>query len=186
VASGIDLIRSEAGRLNLDLDRVVFVGHSAGGHMALWAAARNRLPRSSPLWRPDPVTPDAVVAVAAPGNIEPLRAVADGFCGEGVFDAVVGLPADTRPDVFADTSPHRLLPFGMPVRLIDGSDDEVIPPPLMQIFEAQARAAGDDVALELVPGADHIDVITAGEPGWAAVRKTALSLLGVPVADRVP
>lgn len=180
VAMGIDLIKSEAPRLNLDLDRVVFVGHSAGGHFALWAAARNRLAQTSPLWRADPVTPDAVVAVAAPGNIEPLRAVSDGFCGEGVFDAVVGQPTSSRPDVFADTSPNRLLPFGMPIRLIDGSDDQVIPPPVMQMFEREARAAGDDVTFELVPDADHIDVITPAEPGWAAVRRAILSLFGKP------
>lgn len=165
------MIRSEASRLHLDLDRIVFVGHSAGGHLALWAAARDRLPQTSPLWRSDPVLPDAVVGVAAPGNIEPLRAVSDGFCGEGVFDAVVGLPTDTRPNVFPDTSPSRLLPFGLPIRLIDGSDDEVIPPPLMVMFENEAKAAGDDVTLELVPDADHIDVITSGEAGWAAVRR---------------
>lgn len=181
VATGIDRIRGEADRLHLDLDRVVFVGHSAGGHLALWAAARDKLPRTSPLWTANPVLPDAVVGVAAPGNIEPLRAVSDGFCGEGVFDAVVGLPTDTRTDVFADTNPSRLLPLGMPIRLIDGSDDQVIPPPLMQMFERQAKAAGDDVTFELVPDADHIDVITPGEDGWAAVRRTALTLLGLPV-----
>ena len=180
VATGIDRIRTEAERLHLDLDRIVFVGHSAGGHLALWAAGRDRLPRNSPLWRANPVRPDAVVGVAAPGNIEPLRAVSDGFCGKGVFDAVVGVPTDTRTDIFADTSPSRLLPLGLPIRLIDGSDDQVIPPPLMMMFESEAKAAGDDVAFELVPDADHIDVITPGEAGWAAVRRTVLSLFALP------
>lgn len=181
VATGIDRIRGEADRLRLDLDRIVFVGHSAGGHLALWAATRDKLPRTSPLWVANPVLPDAVVGVAAPGNIEPLRAVSDGFCGQGVFDAVVGWPTETRTDVFADTNPSRLLPIGLPIRLIGGSDDQVIPPPLMQMFERQANAAGDDVTFELVQDADHIDVITTGEEGWAVVRRTALALLGLPI-----
>lgn len=181
VAAGIDRIRSEAERLQLNLDRIVFVGHSAGGHLALWAAARDRLPQTSPLWRANPVRPTAVVGVAAPGDIEPLRAVSDGFCGEGVFDAVVGLPTATRTDVFEDTNPSRLLPLGLPIRLVDGSDDQVIPPPLMAMFESQAKAAGDEVTFELVPDADHIDVITSGEAGWGTVRHTVLSVLGLPL-----
>ena len=183
VATAIDLLKAEAPRLNLDLDRIVFVGHSAGGHFALWAAGRGPLPDSSPLRRAAPVLPDAVVAVAAPGDIQPLRGVAEEFYGSGVFDARMGQPTASRPDIFADASPSRLLPFGVPVRLIDGSDDEVIPPPLMAMFEAQARAAGDDVSFQIVPGADHIDVVTPGEAGWDVVRRTTLSLLGMVPRD---
>lgn len=177
VATAIDRIRAEAPRLNLDLSRVVFVGHSAGGHFALWAAARDRLPTSSPLSRPDPVKPIAVVAVAAPGDIAPLRQVAEDACGPGVFDRVMGVPSESRPDVFVDASPSRLLPLGVPIRLIDGSDDSTIPPIVMALFERQARLAGDDVAFEVVADADHIDVITPGETGWAAVKRTTLALL---------
>ena len=155
VATGIDLIRREAPRLNLDLNRVVFVGHSAGGHFALWASARDRLPADSLLNRPDPVRPLGVVAVAAPGDVAPLRQVAADFCGAGVFERVMGEPTSERPDIFADASPKELLPLGIPIRLIDGTDDEVIPPPVMAAFERQARAPGDDVSLEIIPDADH-------------------------------
>lgn len=183
VATAIDLIKTEGPRLNLDLDRIVFVGHSAGGHFALWAAARGRLPASSPLNRPNPVRPLGVVAVAAPGDIAPLRQVSDDFCGPGVFDRVMGVPTEARPDVFADASPKAMLPFDLPIRLIDGTDDEVIPVPVMAMFEAQARAAGDDVTFQIIPDADHIDVITPGEAGWDAVRRTTLTLLGLRPAD---
>lgn len=183
VATAIDRIKTEAPRLNLDLTRVLFVGHSAGGHFALWAAARDRIPVSSPLYRPDPFKPIGVVAVAAPGDIEPLRQVATDFCGAGVFERVMGEPTGVRPDIYADASPSRLLPYGIPIRLIDGTDDEVMPPIVMAMFERQARAAGDDVAFEIIPDADHIDVITPGEAGWAAVRRTTLTLLGLQPAD---
>lgn len=183
VATAIDLIKTEGPRFNLDLNRIVFVGHSAGGHFALWAAARDRLPVGSPLRRPDPVRPLGVVAVAAPGDIAPLRQVADDFCGAGVFDRVMGAPTEARPDIFADASPKALLPFGLPIRLIDGTDDEVIPVPVMAMFEAQARTAGDDVTFQIIQDADHIDVVTPGEAGWDAVRRTTLTLLGLQPVD---
>ena len=177
VSTAIDMIRREAPRMNLDLSRVVFAGHSAGGHLALWAAARPNIDAGSPLHDPDPVRLIAVVAVAAPTDIEPLRPLFAEFCGPGVFERLMGEPATTRPDIYADTSPARLLPLRIPVRLIVGSDDEVVPPPFMREFEAQAKAAGDDAFLEVVPDADHIDVIAAGEDGWAAVQRTVLKLL---------
>lgn len=183
VATAIERIKTEAPRLNLDLTRVVFVGHSAGGHFALWAAARDRLPVSSPLHRANPLKPIGVVAVAAPGDIEPLRQVATDFCGAGVFERVMGEPNEARPDIYADASPSRLLPFGIPIRLIDGTDDEVIPPVVMGMFERQASAAGDDVSFEMVADADHLDVVTPGESGWAAVRHATLMLLGLQPAD---
>jgi len=183
VATAIDRLKTEGPRLGLDLSRIVFVGHSAGGHLALWAAGRSRIPVSSPLHADDPVRPIGLVAVAAPGDIAPLRQIADQECGPGVFDAVVGMPSEARPDVFADTSPSRLVPYGIPVRLIDGSDDDVVPPFIMAAFEGQARNAGDDVALEIVPSADHIDVITPGEPGWEAVKRATLALLTLSVSE---
>ncbi len=54
IGTAIDRLRSEAPRLGLDLSRVVLVGHSAGGHLALWAASRDRLPAHSALRMDDP------------------------------------------------------------------------------------------------------------------------------------
>ncbi|MGQ0446661.1 MAG: alpha/beta hydrolase [Beijerinckiaceae bacterium] len=55
VCDAIDRLRSEAPQYNLDIARTVLVGHSAGGHLALWAAARNHLPAGSPLYRATPL-----------------------------------------------------------------------------------------------------------------------------------
>ena len=50
VATAVDRLRTEAPKYGLDLHRVVAVGHSAGGHLALWAASRGKLPAGSPLY----------------------------------------------------------------------------------------------------------------------------------------
>jgi acetyl esterase/lipase len=66
VGRGIDLLRSIAGQYGLDLSRVVVVGHSAGGHLAMWAAGRSRLPRESPLYSADPLPLRGAVDLAGP------------------------------------------------------------------------------------------------------------------------
>ena len=64
VAHGADLLRELATTYPLDLTQVVVAGHSAGGHLALWSAARPQLPADSPIYTPDPLPFQAVVALA--------------------------------------------------------------------------------------------------------------------------
>ena len=70
VAHGIDWIRNAAPEHTLDLDRVVLVGHSAGGHLALWAAGRHRIPPESPLFIDDPLMPKGVIGLAPAADLE--------------------------------------------------------------------------------------------------------------------
>src|SRR3712207_5204495 len=67
VGVAIDRLREAAPIHRLDLSRTVLVGHSAGGHLALWAAARGGLPAASPLHAPAPFVPHAVVSLAGVG-----------------------------------------------------------------------------------------------------------------------
>ena len=64
VARGTDYVRTLAQRFPLDLNRVVVAGHSAGGHLALWVAARRNLPRESPLFTANPLPLRGVVSLA--------------------------------------------------------------------------------------------------------------------------
>src|SRR3712207_3162077 len=70
VAQAIDRLRWDADRYGLDLTRTVLAGHSAGGHLALWAAARRHLPAASPLHQPDPFVPSAVISLAGIGDLK--------------------------------------------------------------------------------------------------------------------
>ncbi len=62
LAQATDSLRPLQGAFDLDLDRVVVVGHSAGAHLALWVGARARLPPDSPLYKDDPLQIHSVVA----------------------------------------------------------------------------------------------------------------------------
>ena len=92
VARGADHLREAAKAHPLDLDRVVALGHSAGGQLALWLAARPRLPAGSPLHAAQPLRLRGVVSLA---GITDLRAGAEGgVCGDAIPQLLGGPPQD--------------------------------------------------------------------------------------------
>lgn len=173
VADAVDRLRTEAPTYRLDARRVVAVGHSAGGHLALWAAARGRLPKASRLWRADPLRIRAVVSL---GGIGDLRRQADSFagaCGPEPIPRIIGL-AD-RAEPYADTSPAELLPSGTRVVMISGDLDHVMPPPTGQAYAERVRRAGDPAEAVAIPGASHFDVVIPTTAAWTTVVAPAIA-----------
>ena len=103
VAAAVDRIRTEAPKYDLDHRRVVAVGHSAGGHLALWAASLGRLPKTSPLWRRDPLKISAVISLGGIGDLQGQGDIFAGACGPEPIPKIIGLAA--RANAYADTSP---------------------------------------------------------------------------------
>ncbi|HEV2363881.1 MAG TPA: alpha/beta hydrolase [Caulobacteraceae bacterium] len=175
VAAGADALRAVApGRLNID--HIVAFGHSAGGHLALWLAARPRLPRASPLFSPDPLPIAAVVSAGGLPDLEADRAAKDTACGPGAVDSLVGAPG-ARPDVYADTSPARLLPLGVRQAIVNSQLDPIAPPWLGQDWAGKVRAAGDPVEVRVIPRSGHAELIAPGTAAWAAEVKIIEALL---------
>ena len=140
VGNAIDHL-AELDDRRLDLDDVTFVGHSAGGHLALWAATR-----------PDArLTPTRVIAQAPITNLVTVGAAAHVLMG--------GDPGE-HPERYAESDPMQLLPVGAPLLLVHGADDTTIPVDRTREYAEAARAAGDEVGLiEPQPGGhrSHID-----------------------------
>jgi acetyl esterase/lipase len=132
VAAAADTLRALAPAQRLDLRRVVVVGHSAGGHLAAWLAARRRLPPGGPLSAGDPLRIAGVVSLGGLPDVKADRAASDAACGSEVIDALTGTPGPTRPDVYADTSPAERLPLSSPARL---------KPRLILLFPSKINAA---------------------------------------------
>lgn len=149
-----------------DTERVVTVGHSAGGHLALWLAAREE-PR---------VRVGAAVSLA---GVADLESGARAELGDGAVSELLGGGPDVVPERYARASPAALLPLGVPQVLVHGARDEVVPPQQSRDYAERARAAGDDVELVELPGADHFDVIDPDHDAWAAVLARLPRLLGV-------
>jgi len=144
----------------VDAGRVVTVGHSAGGHLALWLAARRRLPGGPPRIRP-------AGAVSQAGVADLVRGARDGLGGDACQRLLGGGPDDV-PERYAVASPAELLPLGVPQLLVHGSDDDVVPPAQSRGYASAARAAGDDAELVELR-ADHFDVVEPGHAAWSSV-----------------
>lgn len=161
VAEAADTVAALAG---IDPTRVVTVGHSAGGHLALWLAARHRLapgqPGAGPRLRPCGAVSQAGVTDLARGAVEAL--------GDGACEALLGGTPEELPERYAGASPAALLPLGVPVLLLHGSLDDIVPPGQSHAFAHAARAAGDVVEVVDLAGADHFDVIEPAHAGWTA------------------
>ena len=169
IGSAIDRLRAEAPRYRLDLSRTVLVGHSAGGHLALWAAARDRLPPASTLRVAEPFIPRNVVALAGVGDLQRFAPLVPGICGPGIVENLVGEPTETRPDVYADTSPSALPATDASVVMVSGVLDRLVPP---YVAHDYARSVRDDLAVDLVnlPNAGHFDLVADGA-SWIEVRR---------------
>jgi len=161
VAAAIDAL---ADLPQVEIGRVATVGHSAGGQLALWLAARPRLPVGAPGGAPR-VVPRAAVSQA--GVLDLVEAAAGGL-GDGACAAFLGgTPADV-PERYAVASPTALLPLSVPQLLVHGHDDPHVPFGQSRAHADAARLAGDAVDLFEDPTADHFDVIEPSHPSWIA------------------
>jgi dipeptidyl aminopeptidase/acylaminoacyl peptidase len=154
-----------AQRPEVDRDRVVSLGHSAGGHLALWLASRKGVP----------VRMAGVVSLAGVADL--VRAHAADL-GNGACAALLGGGPEQYPERYAFASPAALLPLGVPQLLVHGARDEHVPIDQSRSYGRAARAAGDDVELLELPAADHFDVVDLEHPAWAAVVEWLPRALG--------
>ncbi|MEA2386973.1 MAG: hypothetical protein QOJ22_1147 [Thermoleophilaceae bacterium] len=151
VANAIDHL-AEAGAGRLQLDDVAVVGHSAGGQLALWAAARD----------------DARVPIR---RVVAQAAVCDLAAAGDVARDLIGGPPERFPDRWQAADPMRHIPLAVPVRLIHGAEDATVPVRRSRRYYEAARAAGAPVELiEPSPGGHrvHIDPRSAA---WEAAAE---------------
>ena len=164
VAAGIDRLAGlvEEG-VALDLDRVVVCGHSAGGHLALWSAARGRGGEGRG------ARGIRVRAVAGAAPLADLVRVHELGLGGGAVGELLGGAPEEMPGRFRAASPLALLPLGVPQLLLHGSADAAVPLEISRAYCRAARAAGDEVDLVELPGAGHMDFLDPASPAHAAL-----------------
>jgi acetyl esterase/lipase len=149
---------------------VLLAGHSAGGHLALWAAARHRLPAGNPWHTAVPASgASGVVTLAA---VSDLAAGHELDLGQGAVAALLGGGPREQSGRYAVTDPARLLPLGRPAWLVHGTEDDRVPAAMSRDYAARAQAAGDETFLDELPGTGHFEVIDPLSAVWPRVLAT--------------
>jgi len=174
VADGADHLRVLARSHPLDLDRIVAVGHSSGGHLALWLAGRNHLPESSPLYRAEPLALGAVISIAGVNDLELSYTLGDRTDVLALIGSDSLISGAAR---FEETNPARMLPLGVPQTMMIGDRDAPWRLDMTERYAAKSTAAGDLTKVIIVPGANHMDVMDARSGFARSVAEEAQRLL---------
>ena len=173
VANAIDELRQLAKSHSLNLRNVVVAGHSAGGHLALWAAARPRLAKTSRLHRDNPLPIKAAVSLAGIVDLAAYRSNGPAACGgPRTIDRLVGDAGREPRDVFSDISPASLVPIGVPQTIFSGALDPIVPAVFGRDYAAAASSAGDPVQEITIAGAGHFELIDPVSRAFQTVRST--------------
>ena len=163
VAAGIDLL----GELDqpLDLARVVGVGHSAGGHLAFWAAGRPGFPAGAPGAEPRIRLAGAIAQAGVVDLREGLRLQ----LSHGVVRRLLGGTPDKHPRRYELASPVERLPLGASRLLVHGDADDVVPISIARGYQRRALAAGDPCELIELPGVGHMEHVDPRSAAWPPV-----------------
>ncbi len=173
VGLGTDFLRELEDEYNLDLGRVVVVGHSAGGQLAAWVAGRHRIPEGDELYMPSPLPLAGCVPLA---GVVDLKMCWSMRLGDGIVEDLMGGSPASEPDKYAVASPAELLPLGVKQVLIHGTADPNVPSKISKAYVERAQALGDDATLVTLKGAGHFEVIDPQSNEWPLVQKTVLGL----------
>ena len=181
INAALELLNTQAAPQQLDVQRVVAIGHSAGGQLVQWLAGRSRIAPSSPLFQPRFLPVRQIISLGGLADLRREQALIKSSCDRDMVD-LTGLPSPTRPDVFADTNAAELMPNGSHTTLITGEFDTVSPPRVAHDYAARAKAAGDTATVIILPGASHYDEVAASSPSFQLVLPAIRRALGLPIA----
>lgn len=165
VSKAIDYVETLAQSYAIDATKVAVIGHSAGGHLALWAASRHQIPSNSLLYKSNPLSIKGVISLAGISNV-----LGTNSCNTLAND-VIGLPiTEFNNNLFSrlhETSPLQMLPTTSTTILISGSNDTIVPPSMGEAYFINAIEAADDSSHTILQGFDHFDLIDPNNSQWS-------------------
>jgi acetyl esterase/lipase len=167
VATAVDQLREIAPKFQLDINRVVAVGHSAGGHLVLWLGSRQSLPATSPLYVPNPLKMHGVVSLAGVADL--AATLPEGICTGNVLNLMGGTP-DEKAEAYSHASPIHMLPMGAPHTHIMGQYDDTVPTNHVRPYIQKAKALGDDVVLIEIENVGHFELVMPATSAWGIVK----------------
>lgn len=157
-----------------DHARSAILGHSAGGHLALWLAGSHRIIRGSPLHVD---RKQAITKAISLAGVSDLRLAWRQKLGHGIVTRLMGGTPDDYPDRYEAGSPIELLPTGISQALVHGADDDIVPVSQSEAYVEKAEKLGDWPTLVKLAGVGHFELIHPESEAWPRVGRAVLSLL---------
>ncbi|MCC6430413.1 MAG: alpha/beta hydrolase [Gemmatimonadaceae bacterium] len=180
-AHAADHVRALARSYPLDTTRIVAVGHSAGGQLALWLATRGRLaPQSDLATTSTPVPLKGVVSIGGIADLREFYARERATCGNPAVESLLGGAPDSVPARLREASPIERLPLGVPSVHIAGARDFIAPTAVRDAFAEAARQRGDRATVTTVPDEGHFEAIAPRTVTGRAVIDAVRAMLGLP------
>jgi acetyl esterase/lipase len=162
IRSAYRFIQQERARFHLDLDRLVVMGHSAGGQLALCLAAHETSVRH---------------AISLAGVVDLKKGYALHLSNDAVAEFLGGNP-DAVPEHYREADPMELRVTQARQWLLHGKDDDTVPPALSREYVMQKKKAGEAVELLEIPDAGHFELIDPASEGFKQVTSTVLTAVG--------
>lgn len=173
VALGADFLENISNQYSLDMNNIITMGHSAGGHLALWLAGRHHLDESSVLYSTNSLNIKAVISLAGIPDLE--EAVNQKICGNASEELAGGLPKDI-PSIYRQASPLHLLPLNIPQWHLVGEEDPIVPSIYLQSYIEKAAKVEktDNLKLEIIPDIGHFEMVMPNTQSWPYIRQALL------------
>lgn len=149
------------------------IGHSAGGHLALWAAARKNIPQPSPIFTANPIPIFGTVSLAGIPDLENSGAI----CGGAAFKLMGGTPQEF-PDRYAAASLPHLLPLSIPQVFIQGNQDILVPKNYVEQYLTNFAEKKDrNITFNCYDNSGHFELVLPTVPAGKAAVEAVKNLL---------
>lgn len=163
-------------RFQLDLSRVIVLGHSAGGHLALWLASQINKDQMNGIENTLLIPIRSVISLAGVTDLRQMWKIHEDKGMISPVTSFIGGSPQEVPERYRLASPIELLPLNIEQILIHGELDRHVPVDLSVDYHRRAIELGDKVSLVVLPDVEHFMVIDPSSSAWQSVINSLESL----------
>ena len=171
-----NILRTMSTDPRFDQSRTAIIGHSAGGHLALWLVSSRRISKDSPLHSD---LRQAITSAVSLAGVSDLRLAWKQKLGHGIVNRLMGGTPEEHPDRYNAGSPIELLPTGARQVLVHGTADDTVPVSQSKAYVEKAEKLGDRPTLVKLDGIGHYELIDPESEAWPTLSNAVLSLLDI-------